>query len=475
MDRRRKRLLTATLLMLLCLCGLSGCNNNQQTQEVQAEETAGGFVALAPGAYDSGDTAVVVKKQVEKNTITFFNLIKGRNYTLNYDGSSRFYDKYGSAISLAQLSEGEIVELQFLKESRQLVNLQISDKIWTMDGVGKFELELSGGKVKILDEWYVLAEDALILSEGKEVELMDINAQDILEVRGVGHDIYSIVIDKGHGYLRLTNDEYFIGGWIEVGQKLIRRIEPDMLLVVPEGTYEVFLSHSGIEGVKEIQVARNREVELDVGDIRKDDLVKYGTLIFTVEPSSAEVYLDGKSIDISRTVKAEYGLHQVVAKAEGYETIIQYIKVSQGNATVAISLDKEKDRTVSGNGTTAQTSAGVTAPNSTATNTGSVSVSNNTTSANTGSSTSVSGNNSGTNTTISGNTSTGSTTGYKVTIEAPAGAEIYVDGTYVGIAPVSFAKKSGKQEVTIRRGYQLRTYTIDVDKEEKDISYSFSD
>ena len=234
-----------------------------------------------------------------------------------------------------------------------------------------------------------------------------------------------------------------------------------MLLVVPEGTYEVFLSHSGIEGVKEIQVARNREVELDVGDIRKDDLVKYGTLIFTVEPSSAEVYLDGKSIDISRTVKAEYGLHQVVAKAEGYETIIQYIKVSQGNATVAISLDKEKDRTVSGNGTTAQTSAGVTAPNSTATNTGS--------------STSVSGNNSGTNTTISGNTSTGSTTGYKVTIEAPVGAEIYVDGTYVGIAPVSFAKKSGKQEVTIRRGYQLRTHTIDVDKEEKDISYSFSD
>ncbi len=469
MNKRGKKLLAGACLALLCLFGLWGCDSNQQTRETVTEETKGGFVTLAPGAYDSGDTAVVVKKQEGK--ITFFNLLKEKNYTLNFDGSSRFYDKYGSAISFAQLSEGEIVELQFLKEDKKLVSLQVSDKIWGMNEVGRFELDLNAGKMKIADEWYELSQRALILSEGREVELMDINSQDVLEVRGVEHDIYSIVVNKGHGYLRLTNDEYFIGGWIEVGQKLIRRIEEDMLLVVPEGRYEVFLSNSGIEGVKEIEVVRNQEVTLDVGDIRKDDLVKYGTLIFTVEPSGAEVYLDGKSIDISRTVKAEYGLHQIVAKAAGYDTVIQYIKVSQNSASVSISLDKEKDRTVSGNSVTAQ--ANTAAPN---TNNGSVSTNSTTGIAGnntSGGNTSVSGNNNGT---VSGNASTGSTTGYKVSIDSPAGAEIYVDGIYVGIAPVSFAKKSGKQEVTVRKtGYQPRTYTIDLDKEAKDVSYSFSD
>ncbi len=464
---RGKRVLAAALLMLSCLLGLSGCHQQTTQTTAETQEAAeGSFVTLAPGAYDSGDTAIVVKKLEAEKKITFFNLVKGKSYTLNFDGSSRFYDKYGSAISLAQLSEGEIVNIQFLKENRQLVNLQISNETWTMDQVSRFDLELSNEKIKIMDEWYELTEDTLILSEGREVELMDINTQDILKVRGVGHDIYSIVVEKGHGYLRLVNDEYFIGGWIEVGQRVIRQIESDMLLVVPEGTYEVFLSHSGIEGVKTIQVARNQEVELDVGDIRKDDLVKYGNLIFTVEPSGATVYLDGKSIDISRTVKAEYGLHQIMVKAEGYETVIQYIKVSQGSANVAISLDKEQDRAVSQNSTTA--SAGIAAGSNTpsAGNTGS------STNSTTGNKTNAAG----TSTSVSGNASTGSSTGYKVTIEAPVGAEVYVDGTYVGVAPVSFPKKAGSQVVTVRKtGYQSRSYTIDVDKEEKDISYSFSD
>lgn len=440
------------MLIMVSMIGLLGCGGRQEPKEQKQQETEG-FVTLAPGAYDSGDTAILVEKQEKENKITFFNLIKGKKYTLEYDGSCRFYDKYGSAISLSQLLEGELVELQFLKEKHRLVNARISDKIWTMDGVSKFDLDIANGKIKIMDEWYDISRNAQVFSEGKPVELMDINAQDILQIRGVEHEVYSIVIDKGHGYLRLTGDEYFIGGWIEVGQKLIRQIEEDMLLVVPEGSYEVFLSNSGIEGVKGVVINRNKETQLDVGDIRRDDLVKYGNLIFTLEPSQASVYLDGKSVDTTRTVKAEYGLHQVLVKAEGYETVIQYIKVSQNSANVSIKLDKEKDRAVSGNSVE---NAAVTPMIS-------------------GNSTTASGTVSGNNT-VSGNTATGSTTGYKVTIETPAAAEVYVDGSYVGIAPTSFAKKAGSYVVTIRKnGYQARSYTIEVDKEEKDISFSFSD
>ena len=55
-------------------------------------------------------------------------------------------------------------------------------------------------------------------------------------------------------------------------------------------------------------------------------------------------------------------------------------------------------------------------------------------------------------------------------IEAPVGAEVYVDGNYVGIIPTSFSKKSGTREVTIRKsGYKTRSYTLNVDDEDKDI------
>ena len=284
---------------------------------------------------------------------------------------------------------------------------------------------------------------------------MDIHPGDSLRIIGKDHEIYSISIEDGHGYLRLENDEYFIGGWIEIGQKMIRKIEEDMLLTVPEGKHRVYVSHTGIEGEKEVEVHRGQEATIDLGDLKKEDLIKYGNLIFTVDPASAGVYVDGKEVDITRTVKAEYGLHQIMVSAEGYETIIQYIRVSQEGASLNITLEKEKEKTLSGNSTAIQNITPTPLP---------------TTSGNSTTGTTATS-------TVSGNTTTSaSTTGYKVEINAPVGAEVYVDGNYVGIAPTSFKKAKGTYKITLRKkGYESKEYSIVVDDENKDRQYSFSE
>lgn len=426
--------------LAVCILLMTGCGKNTQNAEQQSQAQSP-VIKLAPGAYDSADTAIVVAKQENQNKITFLNLKKKKNYTLNYDGITCFMDKYGSQISVSQLQEGEMVDIQFLKGEKLLTSLTISDKIWTLNDITKFELDLSAGRMKIMDEYYTLDETTVVLSDGKLMEFLDIHAQDVLQIKGEDHKIHSIIIQKGHGYLRLENAEYFYGGWIEVGQKVIQKIEDGMLLTVPEGDYEVYISHNGIEGTKQVSIKRNEETKLDVSDLKKEDLIKYGNLIITTEPSSAEVYIDGKQVDISRIIKVSYGIHQLMAKAEGYDTIIQYIRVKDSSANIAISLDEETVHTVSDN---------------------SVNKDSDTTENNTVSDNNVS--------------DTAGTTGYKVTIEAPVGAEVYVDGNYVGIIPASFAKKPGTHDVTIRKsGYKTRSYTVDVDDENKDINYSFSE
>ena len=65
---------------------------------------------------------------------------------------------------------------------------------------------------------------------------------------------------------------------------------------------------------------------------------------------------------------------------------------------------------------------------------------------------------------------------YKVNIEAPEDVEVYLNGNYIGISPVSFKKEKGNHVITLRKtGHEIRSYTISVDDEEKDISYSFAD
>ena len=51
-----------------------------------------------------------------------------------------------------------------------------------------------------------------------------------------------------------------------------------------------------------------------------------------------------------------------------------------------------------------------------------------------------------------------------------------MDGSYVGIAPISFAKLEGSIVITLRKtGFQTRNYTIQLENDKKDVHYSFSD
>lgn len=414
-------------LLLLCLV-FSGCGS-RETEQQETKELETGFIPARAGMYDSADTAVIKKINKQENEITFYNIVRGKNYTLAYDGTTKLYDKYGSSVSMEQVDEGDIVAITFLKEKKTLASLQQSDDCFVLDDVTNFSIDEKTKEIMVGSNIYRYEEDLFVFSDGEPVEIMDINTVDSLCIQGIDHTVYSIAIDKGHGYLRLKNDEYFWGGWIEVGQTIIRPIEEDMLLVVPEGKYDVLLSTNGISATRKVTIKRDKETELDIGDLKKEDLRKFGTLIFAVTPDTASVYIDGEQVDISAPVEVEYGIHQMMAKAEEYQTVIQYIKVGQESATIQVTMEKDTGESVSSNTTT-----------STATE-----------------------------------SEAASTNGSKITISTPVGAEVYMDGSYIGIAPVSFKKTVGVHVITLRqKGYETRSYTINVTDLTNDESMSFS-
>ena len=394
------------------------------------------------------------------------NLTKGKNYTLSYDGTTAFYDKYQSPLALSQVQEGNIVDVTFLKNSKKLNTLQISGEAWSSRQVTRFEINEARKALSVGDDIYKFSNDLIVMQDSKRMELMDINAADVLTISGIGTSVYSVQIERGHGYLRLAGDEYFIGGWIEVGQSNIQKITEDMLLTVPEGTYEVLISHEGSGGIKQVTINRNEEVTLDISDL-KGEGVKTGTVLFSVSPAEAEVFVDGEPVDISAPVSLEYGIHQLMVKAEGYKTSTSYLKVAEESAGISIVLDKaddtEKESDTNNNGGTTQDKN---QDNDNGGNNSSGSVSGNQ---------SVSSNdkNNGGGT-VSGSDNPPASNSYKVYIDNPAGAEVYLDGNYIGVCPVSFQKTSGMHVITLRKsGYETRSYTISVDNEKRDASYSF--
>lgn len=456
---RRRRFMLG--LFALFLGGtLMGCStvlpwervDKADTSDNASQQTADtGFIPELPGSYDSADTAVIVSKNEKESTITFFNIATGRNYTLTYDGTTRISDQYGKELTIAQIGAGDVTDVTFLKSKKKLRSLSLSAQVWTNRAEGNFQINLNGKGLLVGKDQYRLAENVMVLSEGKQVEIMDINACDGLFLQGIDRTIYSITIEKGHGYLKLQNAEYFNGGWIEVGQALIQPVSEDMLLTVPEGKYQVLITNRGNGGTKEVSIERNRETVLDVGDLKGEEPV-IGNIVFTVTPQEASVYIDGDKADISSPVSLEYGIHQLIVRAEGYETMTKYLKVGQPYANIDLELEEAEEETESGE-TDGKNISGNSA--SAERDSGSGSVSENS---------------------AAGAETVNASGDYRICITSPKETEVYFDGKYVGLAPVDFKKESGTHVVTLRKsGSQTRSFTIQIDEEPKDISWSFSE
>lgn len=418
--KKKVQLMILIALLVLSACGERSSGQQDEVGTKEPERVDTGFVLTGPNSFDSADTAILTEKNKKENRLTFLNLNRGRYYTLEMDGTTHLYDKYGESISLDQIFAGDIVDITFLKSTKHLTSMKLSPQAWKSEGVVRYTIDYIRGEVTIGEDVYKLTDNTQYLSMGNNIEKMDLNAVDVLNFQGIGNQVLSVSVEKGHGYLRLLNDENFVGGWIEVGQTAIQSITEDMLMVVPEGSYQVNISHRGGGGIKDVVIHRNEETALDIGDLEVAK-VQTGMVLFSISPSSAKVYIDSIETDVSEPVTLEYGIHQLIVKANGYKSITQYIRVAQASVGINVELesmkadDEKKD----------------------------------------------------TNTT---------TSYYKVHVDAPEGAEVYLDGNYMGVAPCSFKKTSGAHVITLRRsGYTTRSYTVQIDEEEKDVSYSFED
>ncbi len=428
MYKRLSIIVTALMILGLAITGCTSQASNIGLAREDDRNTIGtDFVVAEVGSYDSADTAVIVSIDYNASNITFMNIKTGKQYTLSYDGTTYVKDKYEGPMSMSQIREGDIVDVTFLKSKKRLASVQLSPSSWVYDNVGNYDLGGINKTATIGSNTYSLPDEVVVLSEGKRTEVMEVINKDVLTVSGIDHTIYSINVQRGHGYLRLSNEQALVGGWIEVGNAVVQQITDDMLLAVPEGSYQVLLSSDNARCVKEVTIERNKEVVLDVSDL---EIIqeKKGKILISVDPSDATVIVDGEIIDISEEVELDYGIHQIRLEAEGYQTMTKYIQVGSEYASISFIMEE-----------------GETEENSVSDNNSIDDIAN-------------------------------AVTDNRVYIDAPHNVEVYLDGNYVGVSPVNFTKVTGDHTITLSKsGYVSKSYTIYLYNDGQDITYSFSD
>ncbi len=455
-----RRIQGAAAVMGLVMLLTGGASGGVVAAKEQENVVDTGFTVPSVGSYDSADTAVVMSVDQENSGITFLNMDTGKQYTLYYSGTTYFKDKYEGPMTVSQIQPGDIVDVNFLKGKRQIASVQISPQAWCYENIDNYDLGGINHTASIGSSVFSLPDEAAILSGGNRIENMEVVKQDVVTIRGIGHTIYSVDIEKGHGYLRLKNDDALIGGWIEVGNSVICQITEDMLLTVPEGNYQVLLSNSKASCTKEVQIERNKELVLDVGDIQIEE-EKTGKIVFSVTPATAQVSVDDEVVDISQPIELPYGIHKVYMEADGYYPLQKHVQVGSEYANISFTMEpKEEESSVSENSTeddwdqsqqkTYDLSQDEEVPFK-------QSVSENTVDEQS----------------VSANSTNANNKVYVDIKDGQEGVEVYLDGYYIGTAPVKFKKVTGSHTISLRKeGYHTRSYTIYLYNDGDDITYS---
>ena len=471
----RKQLILFICAVLTVLISIMGCGSTNR-KAVPKASTESPTEEVKPTVSDddlkAAGTAVVLHVDEASSSIVLASVDTGEEYSLSYNGLTDFTDQYGEVKIPRQFTIGTVVDLVVSVHSSIIQSVQMKPDTFMLENITGYDINEYRGVFSYEGENYRISDSTVVVSNGKRGKFRHIKDGDALTVIGYGKDVYVIMRGPGSGYVRLMGQESFKGGWIEIGD-IITSITDDMLLEVPEGTYDMLISYNRFGGSKSVTVKRGRETLVDVSDL-KGTLLKNGKIVFTIDPIDAfpKVMIDSEEVDAAKPVEVEYGVHTLDIEAEGFSNLHKLVSVGSPMAYISVELERSE---VSKNSTakTIKKSSDEDLPES-------FTAKDDTTSNETDKDEKKSeeqepkdkddktGNESDEETETA-------TVKAKLYIDGPDEAEVYFDGSYKGIVPCAFIKASGTHVITLRQdGHKTKHYTITLSADE-DETYSFAE
>lgn len=434
---RKNQMLLILVIFVLLIAGCSKKKSNVGIYDDTEEATVEHQIRTV--------AAVVTEIDLEHNIISFVECTSGVQTNLIYHGGVYVRNRYGDEIGINKLALGSVVNVEYYVDTAKLVGVQISDTVTMLTGVTKFAADTSSGKATYKGTSCDMSSSIVAFDGDKMIDVSEINTEDQVTLYIFGGKLVAVSIEVGHGYVRLSGQDSYIGGLVEIGYDVIVPVTNDMLLAVREGMYTLRISRNGYSDSKEVKVVRDRETKVDLTDIA----IPTGTVGFTVIPEDAKITIGKKEIG-GYVYSNLYGTYTFKVEAEGYKTFKGSFKIDKPSKNLTIELVKldedTTEDTTEDSTDTEDTTEGATTEATTESETGMSSIS----------------------------TERPVSDGHTITIKEPAGVGVYIDGDYVGTAPVTVPKTLGTHSITLyQSGYLIKSYTITAVENGQDDEYSY--
>lgn len=483
-------LLSAVMIIAVAAFGIAGKNKENDRQVVAASPPDPTVSAVVTPQADQYFTAIVEAVNTESYTMQLCNVESGEVMLLDYSSATDIRDKYGLHIVAGQLKAGDIVKVGCDIQARKAVTVSISDEIWEFVGQTGIGVAENRNIISSGDYRFTYTESLHVLDGAARIKLTDILRSDTVTMRGIGTEVYVVMLTRGHGSLSFREYEDYLGGSLLINRQFASQITENMSLTLTEGSYRVTVEKDDLSAtIEKVVIKRNETTELDLTPYARVP-EPAGQVTFQIFPVGALLFINGENTYYGEPVSLDYGAYEIRVESGGYVAYNGTIHVNSATMTVSVSLPEAKSEDGSSGGNTAEgeiIGSGETQDNqngssdsnqSTDSNgSGQGNTSSDNTSQEDNSDNANQGGSSSDNTSENNNSSDGSYPVDKehfIIIYSDDEVEVYLDGDYMGVTEDGQAvmeKFIGSFTLELIKGDETKSYIIQVDDDKEDFIF----
>lgn len=286
---------------------------------------------------------IIVKIDSTKKKITVRDYDNVEEIEFVYTEGCYVKNKYGKDIYYDKLKIGDVVVIGYDGSYDKLKYISIDGTVLQYKELKKYVLDDETYYISLDDKKYRLKKETFVYSNNKETTIYDLDENDIITLNIKGKDIISVVVEKSHGYVELSNYDSFLGYSLVVNDDISYEIKENLKISVPEGKNTFTIKNDKLTGSITEYISPHYNKVIDIKEIKYEEK-KEGKVKFYIEPKNARLYINGKSYYYDEEIVLDYGKYKYTVESTGYNSYAGLMNVNADKKTISVYL-KEKTST----------------------------------------------------------------------------------------------------------------------------------
>ena len=156
---------------------------------------------------------------------TIHDISESDTYILNVTGSTDLRDRFGQGLVFAEFSLGDIVSVSFTPSNSTLTSVQVSNQTWERRLVSGLEVNSSTNIITIDGSAFNYTDQLKVLNNGISYNLNNLNPLSVITMRGINNTVWFIDVERGVGSIGIINSGHIVNGSIEISRTTSRPLE----------------------------------------------------------------------------------------------------------------------------------------------------------------------------------------------------------------------------------------------------------